>query len=146
MATCWGPRELLPLRAVLRLAGISSSRLSSWTAAEADCLAADPASCPRRAPNQLTADEVITIHQMVTSTEYRHVPTMFLNTLDSVAALRRHVAFHVVAHDTQVPLSAFRGQTPDEMYFGTGEQVPAELASAKSAALDARLHANRLLS
>ena len=68
-------RELLPLRAVLRLAGISSSRLSSWTAAEADCLAADPASCPRRAPNQLTADEVITIHQMVTSTEYRHVPT-----------------------------------------------------------------------
>jgi putative transposase len=68
-------RELLPLRAVLRLAGISSSRLSSWTAAEADCLAADPASCPRRPPNQLTADEVITIHQMVTSTEYRHVPT-----------------------------------------------------------------------
>jgi len=307
-------RELLPLRAVLRLAGISSSRLSSWTAADPDCTASDPGSCPRRAPNQLTADEVITIHEMVTSTEYRHVPTsrlailaqrlgkvfaspttwsrlvrergwrrprqrvhpekpkvglrttrpdeawhidttvvrllngskayvhaiidnfsrrilayrvadcfdvansiavlveaakgvvgvsdagespmlvvdggvenfngdvdkliesgllrrvlamteiefsnslieafwrtmkhqwLFLNTLDSVAALRRHVAFYVVAYNTQVPHSAFRGQTPDEMYFGTGEHVPAELASAKSAALEARLNANRSLS
>jgi hypothetical protein len=71
---------------------------------------------------------------------------LFLNTLDSVAALRRHVAFYVVAYNTQVPHSAFRGQTPDEMYFGTGERVPAELAAAKSAALDARLNANRLLS
>jgi len=71
---------------------------------------------------------------------------LFLNTLDSVAALRRHVSFYVVAYNTQVPHSAFRGQTPDEMYFSTGEHVPAELASAKSAALDARLNANRLLS
>ena len=71
---------------------------------------------------------------------------LFLNTLDSVAALRRHVAFYVVAHNAHVPHSAFRGQTPDEMYFGTGEQVPADLASAKSAALEARLHANRSLS
>jgi hypothetical protein len=71
---------------------------------------------------------------------------LFLNTLDSVAALRRHVASYVVAHNTQVPHSAFRGQTPDEMYFETGEHVPAELASAKSAALEARLHANRSLS
>ena len=68
-------RELLPLRAVLRLAGISSSRLSTWTSAEADSPTAGQASCPRRAPNQLTADEVFTIHEMVTSTEYRHVPT-----------------------------------------------------------------------
>jgi putative transposase len=70
---------------------------------------------------------------------------LFLNTLDSVAALRRHVSFYVVAHNTQVPHSAFRGQTPDETYFSTGEHVPAELASAKSAALEARLHANRSL-
>jgi hypothetical protein len=72
-------------------------------------------------------------------------PWWFLNPLDSVAALRRHVAFYVAAHHAQVPHSAFRGQTPDEMYSGTGEQVPADLASAKSAALDARLNANRLL-
>ncbi|MFC1642178.1 hypothetical protein ACFL5O_05740 [Myxococcota bacterium] len=68
-------RKLLPLRTVLRLAGISSSRLSSWTAVDAECPAADRESCPRRAPNQLTADEVTTIHEMVTSTEGRHVPT-----------------------------------------------------------------------
>ena len=67
-------REWLPLRAVLRLAGISSSRLNAWKAAEG-CCPSDRTSCPRRTPNQLTADEVITIHEMVTSTEYRHVPT-----------------------------------------------------------------------
>jgi hypothetical protein len=82
---------LLPLRAVLRLAGISSSRLTSWTAAEADCPA-------------------------------------------------------VAAHNAQVPHSAFRGQTPDEMYSGTGEQVPVQIELAKRTALEARLNANRLLS
>jgi hypothetical protein len=67
-------REWLPLRAVLRLAGISSSRLSAWKVVEG-CCPSDRTSCPRRTPNQLTANEVITIHEMVTSTEYRHVPT-----------------------------------------------------------------------
>jgi hypothetical protein len=305
-------REWLPLRAVLVLAGISSSRLNAWKAVEGAC-PTDRTSCPRRTPNQLTAEEVFAIREMVTSTEYRHVPTsrlailaqrlgkvfaspttwarlvrergwrrarqrvhpqqpkvglrttrpdaawhidttvirlldgtkayvfavidfsqrilsfrvadrfeiantiavlveaacgavgasgaqeepmlvvdggvenfngsvdklikggvlrrvlamteiefsnslieafwrtmkhqwLFLNTLDSVAALRRHVAFYVAAHNEQVSHSAFRGQTPDEMYFGTGEQIPVELASAKRAALEARLNANRMLS
>ena len=71
---------------------------------------------------------------------------LFLNTLDSVTALRRHITFYVAAHNAQVPHSAFRGQTPDEMYFGTGEQIPVELASARSAAREARLNANQLLS
>ena len=66
-------REWLPLRAVLRLAGISSSRLNAWKAV-AGC-PADRTSCPRRAPNQLTTEEVFAIREMVTSTEYRHVPT-----------------------------------------------------------------------
>ncbi len=35
--------------------------------------------------------------------------------------------------------AAFRGQTPDEMYFGTGKHVPDELAAAKKAARQARL-------
>ena len=71
---------------------------------------------------------------------------LFMNTLDTVAALRRHVAFYVLAHNTQIPHSAFRGQTPDEIYSGAGEQIPAELAAAKSAAREARLNANQLLS
>ena len=40
---------------------------------------------------------------------------------------------------------AFHGQTPDEMYFGTGDSVPGTLAVAKMAAQEARLHANRVL-
>ena len=68
---------------------------------------------------------------------------LFLNTLDSVAAVRRHVSTYVAAHNGQIPHSAFRGQTPDEMYFGTGEDVPGTLAAANEAARKARLHANR---
>jgi hypothetical protein len=66
-------REWLPLRAVLRLGGISSSRLNAWKAVEG--CPPDRASCPRRTPNQLTAEEVFAIREMVTSAEYRHVPT-----------------------------------------------------------------------
>jgi hypothetical protein len=58
-------RELVPLRAVLRLAGISSSRLRGWKAVEG--CPPDRASCPRRTPNQLTAEEVFAIRKMVTS-------------------------------------------------------------------------------
>jgi putative transposase len=35
----------------------------------------DRTSCPRTAPNQLTTEEVFAIRDMVTSAEYRHVPT-----------------------------------------------------------------------
>ena len=41
--------------------------------------------------------------------------------------------------------AAFSGQTPDEMYFGTAADLPAELAAAKSRAWTARLAANRVL-
>src|SRR5439155_1569416 len=39
--------------------------------------------------------------------------------------------------------SAFRGQTPDEMYFGSGDTVPADLTSGAAAARRARAEANR---
>jgi len=68
---------------------------------------------------------------------------LFLNTLDTVAALERLVAFYVQEHNTRLPHSAFRGQTPDEMYFGTGKSVPKQLESARQAARQARLEANR---
>jgi hypothetical protein len=66
-----------------------------------------------------------------------------LNTLDSVAAVRRHVTFYVTAHNREIPHAAFRGQTPDEMYFGKGADIPDRLATAKKEALAARLAANR---
>jgi hypothetical protein len=39
------------------------------------------------------------------------------------------VAFYVCEHNSRLPHSAFRGQTPDEMYFVTGGKVPDELRS-----------------
>ena len=40
---------------------------------------------------------------------------LFLNTLDSMATVRRLVSFYVEEHNHRLPHSAFRGQTPDEM-------------------------------
>ena len=68
---------------------------------------------------------------------------LFLNTLDSVAAVRRHVAFYVAAHNKEIPHSTFRGETPDEVYFGTGGHVSGALDEAKRRAREARLGANR---
>ena len=68
---------------------------------------------------------------------------LFLHSLDSIATIRRLVAFYVDQHNRVLPHSAFRGQTPDEMYFGTGDAVPADLTSRAAAARRARVEANR---
>ena len=47
---------------------------------------------------------------------------LFLHALDSVTTVRRLVTFYVDEHNRMLPHSAFRGQTPDEMYFGTGDR------------------------
>jgi len=43
--------------------------------------------------------------------------------------VRRLVALYVTEHNQKMPHSAFQGQTPDEMYFGRGADVPNELAA-----------------
>ena len=68
---------------------------------------------------------------------------LFLHSLDSMAAVRRLVAFYVDEHNRVLPHSAFRGQTPDEMYFGTGDTIPVDLMSCATAARRARVEANR---
>jgi len=68
---------------------------------------------------------------------------LFLHSLDSITTVRRLVAFYVDEHNRVLPHSAFRGQTPDEIYFGTGDAVPADLASRAAAARQARVDANR---
>jgi putative transposase len=68
---------------------------------------------------------------------------LFLNTLDSVRSVEKLVAFYVQEHNARLPHSAFRGQTPDEMYFGTGDKIPAELEAARQLARQARAEANR---
>ena len=68
---------------------------------------------------------------------------LFLHSLDSVTTLRRLVTFYIDEHNRVLPHSAFRGQTPDEMYFGSGDTVPADLTTRAAAARRARVEANR---
>jgi hypothetical protein len=70
---------------------------------------------------------------------------LYLNTLDTVAVVEKLVAFYVDEHNTRLPHSAFRGETPDERYFGTGKRIPGELERARKAARQARLAVNRAL-
>ncbi len=46
-------------------------------------------------------------------------------------------------HNTRIPHSAFQGQTPDEVYFGTGSDVPDQLEAARAIARHERLDSNR---
>jgi transposase InsO family protein len=68
---------------------------------------------------------------------------LYLNELDSMTTLEKLVAFYVDQHNSHLPHSAFRGQTPDEMYFGTGEDIPKQLDEARHAARKSRMAANR---
>lgn len=70
---------------------------------------------------------------------------LFLNTLDSVETIERLVRFYVKEHNERLPHSAFKGQTPDEMYFEGGDDVPDGLDSARKAARKKRLAVNRAL-
>jgi len=65
---------VLPLRVALRLLRLSPSRYHSWKN-DKECGLDDMSSCPRTSPQQLTRSEINTIQDMVTSEEYRHVPT-----------------------------------------------------------------------
>jgi transposase InsO family protein len=71
---------------------------------------------------------------------------LYLNTLDSVAAVRRLVEFYVAAHNSEIPHSAFRGQPPDEMYAARGQDIPEQLEIAKRQAHAARVQADRAAS
>ena len=68
---------------------------------------------------------------------------LYLNTLDTVSRLEKLVKFYVDEHNTRLPHSAFRGQTPDEMYFGTGDRIPDELEAAKKVTRQSRMKLNR---
>jgi putative transposase len=71
---------------------------------------------------------------------------LYLNELESANSVRKFVAFYVEQHNSVVPHFAFQGQTPDEMYFGTGANVPVDLKEKRATARTARLAHNRALS
>jgi transposase InsO family protein len=68
---------------------------------------------------------------------------LYLHMLDGFNGVERLIASYVDQHNTVMPHSAFLGQTPDEIYFGTGDHVPAELKAAHQAAQQKRLTENR---
>jgi transposase InsO family protein len=68
---------------------------------------------------------------------------LYLHTLDSLAALRRLIEFYVTAHNEVMPHSAFQGQTPNEVFFGTGGEVTQKLSAARTSAREERMRANR---
>ena len=68
---------------------------------------------------------------------------LYLNELDSAATVGKLVTFYVEQYNTVLPHSAFQGQTPDEMYFGTGDAVPKQLEDSRTAARKSRMESNR---
>jgi hypothetical protein len=48
------------------------------------------------------------------------------------------IEFYVRAHNEVMPHSAFQGQTPDEVFFGIGDEVPKRLAEARESAREIR--------
>jgi len=68
---------------------------------------------------------------------------LFLNTLDSRAAVQRLVTFYVREYNEVMPHGALDWRTPDEVYFGRAEDVSSELDVARRAAREARLTANQ---
>ena len=68
-------RACIPMQTLLRLLRLSPSRFHAWQRRHTACTLDDQSSCPRTSPHRLTPSEIRVIHDMVTSPEYRHVPT-----------------------------------------------------------------------
>ena len=68
---------------------------------------------------------------------------LYLHSLDSLAALRRLIEFYVHQHNAVMPHAAFQGQTPDEVFFGIGDDIASKLAEAHRMAREKRLTENR---
>ena len=60
--------------ALLRLLRLSPSRFHAWQRHDT-CALDDQSSCPRTSPHRLTQAEVRVIEELVTSPDYRHLPT-----------------------------------------------------------------------
>ena len=65
----------MKLRTALAAIGLSPARYHSWRRAERGCDLDDHTSCPKITPHRLTSTEIQAMREMVTSTDYRHVPT-----------------------------------------------------------------------
>lgn len=71
---------------------------------------------------------------------------LFKYNLDSLATVKRLVAKFIEEYNTIMPRSAFKGQTPDEMFFGKAFDIEKRLAEGRTKAREKRLEFNRALS
>jgi hypothetical protein len=63
--------------------------------------------------------------------------------LDNIVTVRKLVRWYVIQHNEVLSHAAFNGQTPDEMYFGRGDNVPDELSRRRDEARQSRREKNR---
>ena len=68
---------------------------------------------------------------------------LYLHGLETETELRRLIAFYVEVHNEVMPHSAFEGQTPNEVFFGTGDAIVAKLAAERVQAQTERMVRNR---
>ncbi len=68
---------------------------------------------------------------------------VYLNQLNTITDVRRLTKFYVEQHNSLMPHAAFAGQTPDEMYSGTGAHLVDELRAKREEARRRRLEENR---
>jgi len=66
-----------------------------------------------------------------------------LTSIATIDDVRKQTEFYVDQHNQVIPHSACKGQTPDEMYFGKGNDIPNQLNDARAVAREARMTANR---
>jgi transposase InsO family protein len=68
---------------------------------------------------------------------------LYLHSLQSIESLRRLVDFYVTQHNEVMPHAAFNGQTPDEIFYGVGDEVGVRLIAARNHAREERIRVNR---
>ena len=71
---------------------------------------------------------------------------LFKYNLDSLATVKRLIAKFIDEYNTLMPHSAFRGQTPAEIFFGSAPDIEKHLAEERTKAREKRIEFNRALS
>jgi putative transposase len=67
---------------------------------------------------------------------------LFQQKLDTIDALHKAIDFYVRQHNEVIPHQAFKCQTPNEVFFGIGKSVEADLKQARAAARQVRIETN----
>ncbi len=57
--------------------------------------------------------------------------------------IEKLIVFTMEQQNTHLSHFAFQGQTPDEMYFGSGKEIPRQLQEVRLAARESRMDAKR---